>query len=164
MSKRNLRRIFLGSRCADILRNIRNKRNMMSATITYHHMDGHMDKYLLWKQLLLEQKMNVMCNNPVKCAVSRAIRPGMRREKKQLLHSEDAAVFVNNRNLTSNLAKVVRYGVDKEKACKYLTSQGCWTDKQFDKVDWDRLHMALMGKARRLQGLAHESTHRKLWD
>jgi len=33
----------------------------------------------------------------------------MRREGKQLLPSEDAAVFVNNRKLTRDLAKTVRY-------------------------------------------------------
>ena len=87
--------------------------------------------------------MNVMCNSLVRCAVSRTIRSDMRREGKQLLPSEDAAVFVNNRKLTRDLAKVVRYEVGKEKVCKYLTPQEGWTDDQFDKVDWNRLHIAL---------------------
>ena len=58
MSKRNLRIIRPGCSCADILRNLWNTRNKMNANIKYHHMDGHMDKYLLWHQLTLEQKMN----------------------------------------------------------------------------------------------------------
>ena len=53
------------------------------------------------------------------------------------------AVFVDNRKLTRNLAKAVRYEADKEKACKYLTSQEGWTNKEFDEVDWDRLYIAL---------------------
>ena len=56
MSKRNIRRLCLGCSCTDIIRNLwntRNTRNTMSANIKYHHVDGHMDKYLLWHQLNL---------------------------------------------------------------------------------------------------------------
>ena len=80
MSKRNLRIIHPECSCADILRNLRNTRNKMSANIKYHHMDGHMDKYLLWHQLTLEQKMNTRCNKLAKRAVHRAIVTGMRRK------------------------------------------------------------------------------------
>ena len=46
MSERNLSRIYPGSSCADILMNLRNTMNKMSATIKYQHVDDHMDKYL----------------------------------------------------------------------------------------------------------------------
>ena len=49
-----------------------------------------------------------------------AIATDMRREGRQLIPSEDAAVFVNNRKLTRDLAKTVRYKVGKEQACNYL--------------------------------------------
>ena len=88
MSEGNLRRITPGSNCTDIPWNLQNTRNKMSATIKNQHVDGHMDKYLLWQQILLEHKMNVICNTLAKQAVSRAIRTGMRREGKQLLSSE----------------------------------------------------------------------------
>ena len=48
MSKRRLRRLRLGSSCADILRNVRSLRNKIGAIIEYGHVDRHMDKYLLW--------------------------------------------------------------------------------------------------------------------
>jgi hypothetical protein len=67
----------------------------------------------------------------------------MRGEKKQLLPSEDAAVCVNNRKQTRELAKIVWYKVCKEQAFRCLTSHEGWTDKTIDKVDWDRLYMAL---------------------
>ena len=101
MSKRNLRRIRPGCSCADILRNLRNTRKMMSANIKYRHVDGHMDKYLLFHQLTLEQKKNTAT--------------GMRREGNQLLSSEGATVFVNTRKLTRDAAKTVRYEVGKNK-------------------------------------------------
>ena len=103
MSKRNLRRIRPGCSCANLLRNLRNKREKMSVNIKYHHVDGHMEKYLLWHQLTLEQKMNTRCDKLAKRAVHREIVTGMRRKEKQLLPSEDTAVFVDNRKLTRDL-------------------------------------------------------------
>ena len=105
-----------------------------------------MDKYLLFHQLALEQKMNTMCNILAKRAVYRAIATGMGREGKQLLPSEDAAVFVNNRMLTRGVAKTVRRKVGKEHARNYLISAEGWTGEQFDEMDWNRLHRALGNK------------------
>ena len=73
----------------------------------------------------------------------RTIVTGVRREGKQLLPIKDTAVFVNNRKLTRDLAKTVRYEVGKEQARNYLINQEGWTGKQFDEVDWNRLHGAL---------------------
>jgi hypothetical protein len=81
MSERNLRRNRPGSSCADILQKIINTRNNVITKVKYQHVNGHMDKYLVWHQLSMEQKMNVICNNLKKCAVAREIRSGMRREK-----------------------------------------------------------------------------------
>jgi hypothetical protein len=94
-----------------------------------------MNKYFLWKQLLVEQKINVMCNTLAKWALSRAIRIDRRREGIQLLPSKDWTVFVNNRKLTRDLTKAVQYEAGKEKYCEYLTSCDGWTDEQFDKLD-----------------------------
>ena len=60
--------------------------------------------------------MNIICNSLAKTAVARAIRLGMRRYFRQLLPSEDAAVFVNNKKLTRDFEKTVRYEVGKEQA------------------------------------------------
>ena len=125
------------------MRNPRNTRKKMSANIKYHHVEDHMDKYLLFHQLTLEQKINTRCNRLVKKAVHKAIATGTRREEKQLLPSKDATVFVNNRKLTRDLAKTVRYEVGKEQAHNYLINQDDLTGEQFDEVEWNRLHMAL---------------------
>ena len=66
----------------------------MNTAVKYQHVDGHMDKYLPRHQLSLEQKMNVMYDALTKRTVVRAIRTGTRREGKQLLPSEDAAISV----------------------------------------------------------------------
>ena len=47
ISRKRKRRIRPGTSCADVLRNTRNTRNRMKATVKYDHVVGHMDKYLL---------------------------------------------------------------------------------------------------------------------
>ena len=95
----------------------------MSANIKYQHVDGHMDKYLFFHQLTLEQKMTTRCDTLAKQAVHRAISTGTGREGKQLLPGEDAAVFANNLKLTRELAKIVRYKVGKEEARNYFMNK-----------------------------------------
>ena len=55
-------------------------------------------------------------------------------------------MFVDNRKLIRDLAKVVRYEVGKEQAREYLISQEDLTGEQFNKVDWNRLHGTLGNK------------------
>ena len=105
-----------------------------------------MDKYLLFYQPTLEQNMNTRCNILVKRAVHRAIVTGTRREGLQLLPIEDTAVFFNNRKLIRDLTKTIRYKVGKERAHNCLINEEGWTGKQFDEVDWNRLHGALGNK------------------
>ena len=59
MSKRYLIMICPGCSYVDILRNLWNTRNKMSTHIKYHHVDGHMDKYLHWYQLAMEHTHKV---------------------------------------------------------------------------------------------------------
>ena len=69
ISNKRRRRIRRGARCADILRNIRNTRNKTTAKIKYEHVDGHMDKYLLFTQMTLEIQMNYWCDKETNKAV-----------------------------------------------------------------------------------------------
>ena len=81
-------------RCADIFRNIRNTRNKTATKIKYEHADGHIDKYLLFTQMTLEQQMNYWCDKKANKAVERSAQHKFVTEGKQLLPAEDAAVFV----------------------------------------------------------------------
>ena len=54
----------------------------MSATVTDQHVNGHMDIYLLWHQMLVEHEMNVMYNNQENCTVSRATGTGISKERR----------------------------------------------------------------------------------
>ena len=123
MSKMILRRLHLGSSCADFLRNLHKIRNNMSVTIKYQHEDSHMDKYLLWCHIALEQKMNIRCVNLSKRSGYRVIVTGMKRKGNQLLPSGDTPVSVNNRKLVRDLAKSVRHEVGKGKVRDHLAYQ-----------------------------------------
>ena len=123
MSKRKLRRIRPGSSCADILRNVRSLRNNIGAIIEYGHVDGHMEKYLLWHQMTPEQQMNVVCDGEAKRAVARSINCMFQNDDKQLLPGEDVAVFVRGKKLTSDLSKTIRFEVEREEAEDFLMNE-----------------------------------------
>ena len=77
----------------------------MSTTVKYQYVNNHMDKYLFWHQLLMEQKIKVVYSGLATHVVARATISGTRREEEQLLTNEDMIMFVNNRKLIRNLAK-----------------------------------------------------------
>ena len=76
-----------------------------------------MDKYLLLTQMTLEQRMNYMCDKEANIAVERSILKTVI-EGKQLLPGEDAAVFIGDKKLTSDLSKAIRLETSREKAKK----------------------------------------------
>ena len=95
---------------------MRSLRNKIGAIIEYGHVDGHMDKYLLWHQMTPEQHMNGVCNDDAKRAVARSINCMFQNDDKQLLPGEDVAVFARGKKLTSDLSKAIRFEVAREKA------------------------------------------------
>ena len=107
IAARKLQRIRLAASCANILRSIRSSGNKTKARLIYKHVDGYMDRYLLWHQLFLDQKLNYICDSLAKTGIAMSIRLRMRREGRQLLPSEDAAVFINGEKQTSDLRKAL---------------------------------------------------------
>ena len=97
MSRRRLVRIRSKMRCADILRNIRTSRKGINVEINYYHVDGHMDRYFMDKDLTLEQWLNKQCDLLAKMAVDKWIRHGLPRQGVQLLPREDAAFIVGGK-------------------------------------------------------------------
>ena len=127
ISRKRKRRICPGTSCADVLRNTRNTRNRMKATVKYDRIDGHMDKYLLLTQMNLEQQMNYVCDKEANKAVERSIEQKFLIEEKQLLPGEDAVVFVRGKKLTIDLSRAIRLETNREKAKEFLTSECKWS-------------------------------------
>ena len=123
ISKMRKRRVRSGASCADIFRNIRNTRNKTTVNIKYDHVDGHMDKYLLFSQMTLAQQMNYVCDNEVNKAAERSIQHNFSMKEKQLLPGEDGAVFVGGKKLTSDLSGEIRLEASREKAKEVLINE-----------------------------------------
>ena len=149
ITRRRLRRVRAGMKCADILRNVRSTRNSMTTDPNYYHVYGHMDDYLSEDKLSLEQRINKLCDELAKEAVDLACRlrvQGTERAVTQLLPGESAAVLVNGVKITGDLGDAIRYAKGYEEAREFLTKQKGWSDEQFLAVDWKSLHMTLKGK------------------
>ena len=111
------------AKCADILQAIRSVRNWLTYEIAYEHVDAHMDRYLLWYQLSLEQKLSCICDNMAKTAVARSIRLKFAHPAKELLPREDAAVSINGGKMTSKFAKPIRFEVGRQQAKQFLINE-----------------------------------------
>ena len=68
------------------------------------------------------------------------------RRSNYTLPSEDAAVFVGGKKLTSDLIRAIRLEASREKAKEFLINECKWSSEQFDEVDWDLLDATLEKK------------------
>ena len=60
--------------------------------------------------------MNVWCDAEAKRAVARSINCMFQCKVRQLLPGEDVVVFIRDKKLTSDLSKVIRFEIGREKA------------------------------------------------
>ena len=117
VTRRRLKRIRPGMKCADILRNVRTARNDMTTDPNYFHVYGHMDDVLQDSQLTVEQRLNKRCDTLAKEAVGMAQRlrdSGRERTVAQLLPREVAAVLVDGVKVTGDLGDAIRFGKGRE--------------------------------------------------
>ena len=87
--------------------------------------------------------MNYWCDKEANKTVERSILHNFVTEGKQLLPGEDAAVFVGDKKLTSDLSRAVRLETSREKAKEFLINECKWSAEQFDEVDWELLDATL---------------------
>ena len=140
------RRVKTGAACADLLRSLRSTKQALDVDIVYHHVNSHMDRYLLWHQLSLAQQLNCMCDNLAKTAVHRSMRIDAPRDPSYLLPREDAALFVDGFKQTSDPAKSIRYARGKAEARDFLIGTKKWSSEKFDEVAWEWLDATLDNK------------------
>jgi hypothetical protein len=108
-----------------------------------------MDKYLLWHQLSLIQKLNCICDTLAKQAVTSAMTEGAYTRPTQLLPREDVAVVIWGHKITDDISHSIRFHASKEVARQYLGNRkkNPWRNKCFDEVDWEHLDLALKNKS-----------------
>ena len=149
LTRRRLKRIRPGMKCADILRNVRTARNDMTTNPNYFHVYGHMDDYLTEDKLSFEQKLNKRCDELAKGAVELAVgltKEGQVRRGSQLLPKEKVAVMVSGVKIAGDLGDAVRYAKGMEEAREFLVKEIGWSLEKFESVDWRNLHLTLKSK------------------
>ena len=142
------RRIRSGLSCADILRVLRTVRLDLPLDISYCHVKAHMDDYMEWGELTLENQLNCQCDFLAKAAVTRAIDShlGHRPPPMRRLPKEATAIVIDGEKITSDPTKALRYRLGKIRAREFLISEKGWLPLQFDEVAWDCLHKVLSTK------------------
>ena len=90
----------------------------------YEHVGGHQDRIKLWKNLTLEEQLNVKCNELVKSMVHCSILDEAQVTRGvQLLTLENVAVLVDNTKLMTDVSTEVRYCLGEMEARKFYTTQ-----------------------------------------
>ena len=95
----------------------------MTTRPDYYHVLGHMDDYLSDEFLDLEQRLNKRCDVLVKAAVDEWFRLkclGIVRAGKQLLPCETAALLIDGKKITGDIADAVRFAKGMERARKFI--------------------------------------------
>ncbi len=62
VSAHHRRCICPSAKCADIRRSLKATKPLLNGTVQYVHVYGHMDQYLKWEQLTLNQQLNCVCD------------------------------------------------------------------------------------------------------
>lgn len=139
------RRISPSTKHADLLRLLRNIKPLIKNTFTYVHMYGHADDNIPFKDLTLEQKLNVFCDHLAKAARWRSIDNEWDISH-QSLPRERVALFLNKVKQTSDISKPMRFFLGRQVARDFYVKELKWTPEQFDEVDWDSLDRTLEKK------------------
>ena len=86
-------------------------------------MDGHQDRIKLWRNLTLEEQLNVKCNELAKSAVHRSMLEEAQGDRgMQLLPLEKVAVLIDNTKLTTDVSAEVCYCLGEVEAHQFYTS------------------------------------------
>jgi hypothetical protein len=139
------RRISTTAHHNDLLRLLRNVKPLLSNHFHYKHVYGHADKTKKWKDLTLEEQLNVFCDHLAKSARWKSIFVE-RDTRSQTLPKEKAALFLHRTKQTSDISESVRFFLARTQAREFYINELKWTSEQFEEVDWDSLHLTLKKK------------------
>jgi hypothetical protein len=95
-----------------------------------------------FKDLTLEQQLNIFCDHLAKAARWHSIQEE-RDISRLTLPRERAAIFLSNVKQTSDISKPMRYILGRRDAKEYYVQIMKWTSEQFEAVDWNSLNDTL---------------------
>jgi hypothetical protein len=155
-ASKNRKRVGVGVKHSDLHRTICTLKHSARTVFWYVHVKAHQDKLQAWRELTLSEQLNVLCDG----LANRAIKGYLERVSPTppamtLLPLEKAAVFIDNKKLTTDVGPNVRFLLETEAARRFYTSpvvlvRGVnkgglgWSEERFDQVVWadlDRAHL-----------------------
>ena len=152
-SSHRKRRVKTGASQADVLRVLRTIKLKQTLQPIYEHVSAHQDRKKTWWQLTLQEQFNCVCDGLAKAAVARSMMETVPRKCSYLLPLEKAAIYVDGKKSTSDIAKEVRFCLGEAEARQFYTSARKrkggglgWTSHRFNKVDWAALNKTLASK------------------
>jgi hypothetical protein len=141
------RRIPPSSNHGDILRVLRNVKHRLGVVFSYNHVYGHEDKKKLWHRLSLEEKLNCVCDQLAKAAVTIAIA-ATGPPKDQMLPLESAAIFLRGNKLTGDISEPTRFALATTEVRRFYIEDHKWSLAKFEAVDFSSLDYTLAKKKR----------------
>lgn len=159
-AKGHTRRVRSSMKQGDLVQTLRSMKQGLFLQLRYMYVKSHQDEVTTWKELPLDQKLNVLCDTLAKQAVCRglAIAAVHRATDPISLPYEQASVVVDGNKLTSDISDPVRYTLGKLEASRFYTQpkdiqdNGVnagglgWDIGRFEMVDWESLHEALKSR------------------
>jgi hypothetical protein len=123
----------------------------------YSHVRAHQDRIKAWSQLaLLEEQLNVLCNELTNSAVARFFSELTQPSQvDQFLPLKKVAIVLDSVKLTTDVGSEVRFHLGKEEAARFYTAlkelvNGSntgglgWSPHRFNQA-WSALESALRG-------------------
>jgi len=120
---KNRKRVGIGVKHSDLHRTIRTLKHLVRSKFRYKHVKAHQDKLKPWRELILSEQLNVLCDS----LANRAVKGYLERDSPthrytSLLPLEKAAVFIDNEKTTTDVGPNARYLLGAEEARRLYTS------------------------------------------
>ncbi len=157
-ASKNRKRVGVGVKHSDLHHTICTLKHSAKTGFRYIHVKAHQDKLKAWRELTLLEQLNVLCDG----LANRAIKGYLERVSPTLpattlLPLEKAAVFIDNKKLTTDVGPNARFLLGAQEARRFYTSpvvliRGVnkgglgWSEERFDQVAWADLDRALHPK------------------
>jgi hypothetical protein len=132
--------------CADILRSFRNIRPLLQTELVFKYVQSHMDDLVSWDKLSLEEQLNCQCDKLAKDAVRARRLVSEDRPIDYTLPKELVSVKVLGEKITGDPSHILRQLIGRVQAKSFFINQKKWSERQFEEVAWEHLHMVLSRK------------------
>jgi hypothetical protein len=140
----------------DILKNIMANCSNLSFSWLYYHVKAHQGDGKVYGDLTRDAQLNCQMDYLAKRAIYGAQTP--QEAPTRWFPLEPICIFLGRSKLTSNKGERLRFWVHKQLAWSWIHDVSILFADQFNKVDWDMIHIALRRVPRMFQIWACKQT------